>query len=99
MTGRPFDDIRNLVSTMPSPDAPAIDGVRGIMSANWDILRPLGKAAGYLEWLAGWQGRAPSIDRPLIAVFAGTHCVSSQVFDEDQVSLSLIHISEPTRPY
>ena len=96
MTGRPFDDIRNLVSTMPSPDAPAIDGVREIMSAKWDILRPLGKAASYLEWLAGWQGRAPSIDRPLIAVFAGTHGVSSQVFDEDQISSAVARVKSLT---
>lgn len=83
MTGRPFDDIRDLVASMPTPDPAVIKSVQAITAIDNDVLRPLGKAAKYLDWLAGWQGRIPSIDRPLIAVFAGTHGVAKQVFETD----------------
>ena len=49
-----------------------------------------------MEWLAGWQGRKPSIDRPLIAVFAGTHGIASQVFDMDVVSASTKRVKSMT---
>ena len=83
MTGRPFNDIRDLVASMPAPDSAAIKSVQAVTAIDNDVLRPLGNAAKYLDWLAGWQGRMPSIDRPLIAVFAGTHGVAGQVFETD----------------
>ncbi len=81
--GRPFNDIRDLVATAPEPDAKAMELVATTMSEHGDSLQPLGRAADYLKWLAGWQGGMPTIDRPLIAVFAGTHGVTSQIFDQD----------------
>lgn len=83
---RPFDDIRDLISNMPAPDTKAIKAVQDMVSASSGMLDPLGKTGKYLEWLAGWQGRAPSIDRPLIAVFSGTHGVASQIFETDIIS-------------
>jgi len=82
MTGRPFDDIRNLVSNMPLADPQQAQSVQDIMSAA-TALQPLGHIGQHLEWLAGWQGRTPSIDRPLIAVFAATHGVSAQLIETD----------------
>jgi len=83
MTVGPFDDIRDLVAAMPAPDNKAVEAARAIMSSQAERLRPFGNMSQSLEWLAGWQGRMPAIDRPLIAVFAGTHGVSSQILDTD----------------
>lgn len=83
MTADPFDDIRDLVAAMPAPDNKAVEAARAIMSSQAERLHPFGNMSQSLEWLAGWQGRMPAIDRPLIAVFAGTHGVSSQILDTD----------------
>jgi len=95
MTGRPFDDIRSLVSTMPSPDAQAAQSVRD-MSSGLSALRPLGRMDQHLEWLASWQGRMPAIDRPLIAVFAGTHGIASQIFEADIAAASAARVKSMT---
>ena len=83
MTADPFDDIRDLVAAMPAPNNKAVEAARAIMSSQAERLHPFGNMSQSLEWLAGWQGRMPAIDRPLIAVFAGTHGVSSQILDTD----------------
>lgn len=76
-TGLPFDDIRHLVATMPGPDLEARAQAEARQS---QLLKPPG-ALGRLEevalHLAAWQGKAsPSVNRPMVAVFAGTHGVS-----------------------
>lgn len=93
---RPFDDIRDLIANMPAPDPKAMNVVRDIISAGDGTLEPLGTTGKYLEWLAGWQGRAPSIDRPLIAVFSGTHGVASKIFDADIISESAKRVKSLT---
>lgn len=80
LTGMPFDDIRNLLETLPSPDEEA--------AANWrernaSLVKPVG-SLGRLEeiglHLARWQGLAkPTVERPLVAIFAGTHEVMKRV--------------------
>lgn len=75
----PFDDIRHLVSTMPGPDEAARAAAR---TRQGQLLKPPG-ALGRLEdiavHLATWQGKAmPTMDRPMVAVFAGTHGVSER---------------------
>lgn len=76
-TGLPFDDIRNLFLDLPGPDAAAEAAARERQA---QLVKPPG-ALGRLEEIAikvaGWQGRAvPRIDRPTVAVFAGTHGVA-----------------------
>ena len=44
-----------------------------------------------VEWLAGWLNQP--IDAPVVQVITGTVGIVMTVL------LSLIHISEPTRPY
>ncbi|MEP9378276.1 nicotinate-nucleotide--dimethylbenzimidazole phosphoribosyltransferase [Aquabacter sp. CN5-332] len=78
-TGLPFDDIRHLISTMPGPDVAAREAAQ---ERQGQLLKPPG-ALGRLEdiavHLAAWQGKAmPTIDRPMVAVFAGTHGVSAR---------------------
>ncbi len=80
-TQRPFDDIRNLIRTMPGEDNAAGMAVREKI-ANFPGPQPiLGLQQDSLEWLASWQKKEnPSIERPLVAVFAGTHDVSKHLF-------------------
>jgi len=83
--GRPFDDIRALTEAMPQADLAAIDAVQNILTAAGESLSPLGRNAEYAKWLAGWQGKAPSVDRPLITVFAGSHAVARHDFGDDVI--------------
>lgn len=72
-TGLPFDDIRQLLRTLPGPDA----GARTRAAERTARLSAQGPSLGRLgdiaEWLAAWTGREPQILRPMVALFAGTH--------------------------
>lgn len=78
-TGRPFDDIRDLVAAMPSADAEAVAATR---SREAQLTKPpgsLGRMEEIAEWLAAWQGRAPpEVLSPMVAVFAGNHGVAAK---------------------
>jgi nicotinate-nucleotide--dimethylbenzimidazole phosphoribosyltransferase len=73
----PFDDIRRLIRSMPGPDATAVAAVR---ERDRNLTKPagsLGRLEWIVEWLAAWQGKPqPSVDRPLVCVFAGSHGVA-----------------------
>jgi len=84
-SGRPFDDTRALTDSMPKGDEGACDYVKHVISDFGEYLSPLGRNTKYAKWLARWQGKAPSINRPLIAVYAGTHDVARQVFGDDVI--------------
>jgi nicotinate-nucleotide--dimethylbenzimidazole phosphoribosyltransferase len=75
----PFDDIRRLITTMPGPDEEAVEAVR---LRERQLTKPagsLGRLEWLNEWLAAWQGKAkPSVDRPLVCVFAGSHGVAAR---------------------
>ena len=75
----PFQDIRRLLATMPGPDEAAVAAVR---ARNGDLTKPpgsLGRLEWLTEWLAAWQGRAPpTVERPLVCVFAGSHGVAAR---------------------
>ncbi len=86
---RPFDDIRHLISTMPSADVAAGEHVRSILSDFPGPAPVLGALEAELIWLATWQKRmVPQISRPLIAVFAGTHGVAGSVMDGDYLKIA-----------
>ncbi|RVU17234.1 nicotinate-nucleotide--dimethylbenzimidazole phosphoribosyltransferase [Methylobacterium oryzihabitans] len=75
----PFDDIRNLIATMPGPD----DTAAALAAARQATLTKPAGSLGRLEdiaaWLAAWQGKPmPSLDRPLVCVFAGSHGVAAR---------------------
>jgi nicotinate-nucleotide--dimethylbenzimidazole phosphoribosyltransferase len=78
-TGLPFDDIRDLLATMPEADSEAVAAVR---ARDAQLTKPpgaLGRLEGIVEWLAAWQQRAvPRVERPVVAVFAGNHGVVAQ---------------------
>jgi nicotinate-nucleotide--dimethylbenzimidazole phosphoribosyltransferase len=77
--GAPFDDIRRLVAMMPGPDEAAVAAVR---ARDRQLTKPagsLGRLEGIAEWLAAWQAKSePSVDRPLVCVFAGSHGVAAR---------------------
>ena len=80
LTGMPFDDIRNLLDTLPPPDEQAGDDWRALNAA---LGKPVGSLGALEEiglHLARWQGMAkPTLDRPLVAIFAATHDVAKRV--------------------
>ncbi len=75
-TGLPFDDFRALLTKMPAADEAALAKVR---ERDRTLTKPpgsLGRLEEIVEWLAAWQGKAPpTVQRPLVAVFAGNHGV------------------------
>ncbi len=75
----PFDDIRRLITMMPGPDEKAVEEVR---ERDRQLTKPagsLGRLEWLVEWLAAWQAKPkPSVDRPLVCVFAGSHGVVSR---------------------
>lgn len=75
----PFDDIRRLIAQMPGPDEAAVLAVR---ERDRQLTKPagsLGRLEWLAEWLAAWQGKpSPSVDRPLVCVFAGSHGVAER---------------------
>ncbi|HMN72731.1 MAG TPA: nicotinate-nucleotide--dimethylbenzimidazole phosphoribosyltransferase, partial [Rhodoblastus sp.] len=78
-TGKPFDDFRNLLDVMPEASGQAIDAVR---ARDAQLTKPpgsLGRLEEIVEWLAGWQAKAPpTVERPTVVVFAGNHGVTDQ---------------------
>lgn len=78
-TGSPFDDIRALFQIMPPP---ARDMAEMVRERDAQLVKPpgsLGRLEDIVEWLAAWQGKSkPTIDRPLVAIFAGNHGVVAQ---------------------
>lgn len=83
---KPFDDIRNLVATMPDPDVEKENAVRTQVDAASKNLHPLGKLDKIVAWLASWQDTTqPQIQKPMVCVFVGTHMVAKFVKGGDPV--------------
>lgn len=78
-TALPFDDIRNLVKSMPGPDEDAAGAVRARDAQLTKPAGSLGRLEEIAEWLAAWSGKAPpKVTRPLVAVFATSHGVAEK---------------------
>ena len=75
----PFDDIRRLIATMPGPDESAAAEVSARDSVLTKPPGSLGRLEFLAAWMAAWQGKAPpTLDRPLVCVFAGSHGVAAR---------------------
>jgi nicotinate-nucleotide--dimethylbenzimidazole phosphoribosyltransferase len=74
-----FDEMRRVLRELPGPDQEAQTKV---VQRQTELTKPpgsLGRLEEIAEWLAAWQGRAsPRVERPRIAVFAGTHGVAAR---------------------
>ncbi|WP_417667091.1 nicotinate-nucleotide--dimethylbenzimidazole phosphoribosyltransferase [Roseibium sp.] len=78
-TALPFEDIRNLVRSMPGPDEDARNAVRSRDSQLTKPAGSLGRLEEIAEWLAAWSGKGtPTITRPLVAIFATAHGVADK---------------------
>lgn len=71
--------MRRILRELPGPDQEAQTAV---VRRQTELTKPpgsLGRLEEIAEWLAAWQGRAsPRVERPRIAVFAGTHGVAAR---------------------
>lgn len=95
--GRPFDDIRDLVAKIPEADENARLSVSQLFTDFHGPKLPLGFIQSHVEWLAGWQGTdKPQVQRPLIAVFAGTHGVAKTVVGGDIVAAAKARVTSLT---
>ncbi|MGH6869766.1 MAG: nicotinate-nucleotide--dimethylbenzimidazole phosphoribosyltransferase, partial [Methylocella sp.] len=73
----PFDSIRDLVASMPGASEASRQAVRARQAELTKPLGSLGRLEEIAGFLAAWQGKPkPTIDRPLVAVFAGNHGVA-----------------------
>ena len=72
-----FDEMRRILRDLPGPDLTAQTEV---VRRQAELTKPpgsLGRLEEIAEWLAAWQGRAqPRVERPRVAVFAGSHGVA-----------------------
>lgn len=75
----PFADIVDLINITPPGDEFAVERVR---ERDRKLTKPpgsLGELERLVEFLARWQGKAkPSMDNPMVAIFAGNHGVTDQ---------------------
>lgn len=79
ITALPFEDIRDLIRSLPGPVTEAVDAVRTRDATLTKPAGSLGRLEEIVEWLAAWQGKAPpAVNRPLVAIFAGNHGIAEQ---------------------
>ncbi len=78
-TALPFDDIRNLITSMPGPDLEAAEQVK---ARDGQLTKPagsLGRLEELAEWAATWSSLGkPQVIRPLVAIFATNHGVANK---------------------
>ncbi|GEP02497.1 nicotinate-nucleotide--dimethylbenzimidazole phosphoribosyltransferase [Methylobacterium oxalidis] len=75
----PFADIRGLIASMPGPDREAASAVAEREARLTKPAGALGRLEHLVAWLGAWQGKpSPTLDRPLVCVFAGSHGVTAR---------------------
>jgi nicotinate-nucleotide--dimethylbenzimidazole phosphoribosyltransferase len=85
VSGLPFDDIRELMASLPRVDEAArnlADQRSGELANRFSGLFGIGPVA---DWLAGWSGHSPMVQRPMVAIFAGTHQVLDSLPPDSQI--------------
>ncbi len=74
-----FNDTRALMKDLPPPSEDCAAAVRARQAELAKPAGSLGRLEEIAEFLAAWQGRAmPSLEHPLVLVFAGNHGVVSR---------------------
>jgi nicotinate-nucleotide--dimethylbenzimidazole phosphoribosyltransferase len=78
-TGLPFDDVRDLLQSLPDPD---LDAVATVRARDAELTKPpgsLGRLEEIVEWLAAWTSKTPPrVTRPMVAIFASAHGVAAR---------------------
>ena len=91
-SGLPFDDIRNLINSLPEADQNAFELTRAQLNElNHGALGIMGEVC---EWFAAWSGRSPSINRPLITLFAGTHKLENEISNQSSEKYILDQVTD-----
>ena len=89
MTQSPLKDIEKLIIQDLEPDFEAQTAVKGVFEDFPGPTPVLGRLEEELIWMAGWQKRqVPDIARPLLAVFAGTHEVATDLMGGDLIAVA-----------
>jgi nicotinate-nucleotide--dimethylbenzimidazole phosphoribosyltransferase len=75
----PFADIIDLLHVAPQGDEAAVEAIR---ARDRQLTKPpgsLGELEALVEFLGRWQGKpSPTLDNPMVAIFAGNHGVTDQ---------------------
>ncbi len=75
----PFSDFGRLMGVLPSGSQSCVDAVRARDSQLTKPAGSLGRLEYLVEFLARWQEKpVPTLDNPMVAVFAGNHGVTNQ---------------------
>ncbi len=82
-SGLPFDDIRNLAKNLPELDGDALNHTAVQLEGDTSAFAELCK------WYSACSGRSPSIHRPAVTLFAGTHTLEN-IFDDGASSNELL---------
>lgn len=88
MSGRPFDDFRDLLARLPEPDERAGEAMRARLARAARDEGPLGDLGEIAVWLARWSGRPVSVSRPLVALFAGSHGTEARLPAQEGASVA-----------
>ena len=82
----PFDDIRATIAAIPDKDLVYFNRVQSKM-ADFEGPQPvLGRWDYPVAWLARWQQtEMPSVQKPLIAIFAGSHGVAKNFIEQNEI--------------
>ncbi len=79
MSGKPFDDFRDLVNVLPGPDEAAVAAFRERDAQLTKIPGSLGRLEAIAELVAAYGGRTPPrVEKPLVAVFAANHGITAK---------------------
>ncbi|MBN9309569.1 nicotinate-nucleotide--dimethylbenzimidazole phosphoribosyltransferase [Devosia sp.] len=75
----PFADLIDLLHVLPPGDEGAVAAIR---ARDRQLTKPpgsLGELEALVEFLGRWQGKpSPTLDNPMVAIFAGNHGVTDQ---------------------
>jgi len=82
-SGLPFDDIRNLVANLPAMDEDASNHTAMQLEEADHAF------ADICNWYSASSGRSPSIHRPAVTLFAGTHALEN-LLDQSVSSEALL---------
>lgn len=90
-SGLPFDDIRNLAKNLPELDGDALNHTAAQLEGDDSDFADLCK------WYSACSGRSPSIHRPAVTLFAGTHALENALdggASSDELLAKVTQISE-----
>lgn len=74
-----FADVLDLLMIAPDGNEAAAEAVRRHEAKLTKPAGSLGRLEDLVQWLARWQGKPePTLDNPMVAVFAGNHGVTDQ---------------------